>query len=116
MNQRIAMFGGTFNPIHNGHLHLAQQFQQHLQFDRILLMPVSLPPHKSEEGLIATKHRLEMCRLATEPFSYLQVSDLEIKRGGSSYTWQTLEELGRMYPGAQLHLLLGSDMYLSTLR
>ncbi len=113
MKQKIAMFGGTFNPIHNGHLNLVRQFQEQMHFDRILLIPTSVPPHKPDDGLISGEHRLAMCHIAARPYPFLQVCDLEIKRGGSSYTWQTLEQLGQVYPRAEIFLLVGSDMFLT---
>ena len=106
---RIAIFGGTFNPIHNGHLHIAQQFQKQLRAQRVLFIPTFVPPHKRAPDLAPAEDRLEMCRLACEGTPF-EVSDLEIRRGGPSYTAETLLALKREYPDAELFLIVGSDM------
>ena len=98
---RIAIFGGTFNPIHNGHLHIAQQFQKQLRAQRVLFIPTFVPPHKRAPDLAPAEDRLEMCRLACEG-TLFEVSDLEIRRGGPSYTAETLLALKREYPDADV--------------
>ena len=80
---RIALFGGTFDPIHSGHVRLAKEFASRLGFDRVLLMPTFVPPHKLKDGMAPAEDRLAMCRLAAEGEPLLEVSDLEIRRGGS---------------------------------
>lgn len=107
---RLAIFGGTFNPIHNGHLHLGHQCAEKLGLERILLMPTHRPPHKETDDLASDEHRFAMCRLAVQNDSLFEVSDLEIKRAGVSYTIDTLEELHRQYPEEKLYFILGSDM------
>ena len=109
---RIAIFGGTFNPIHNGHLHIAQQFQKQLRAQRVLFIPPFVPPHKRAPDLAPAEDRLEMCRLACEG-TLFEVSDLEIRRGGPSYTAETLLALKREYPDAELCFLTGEDMFLT---
>ena len=109
---RIAIFGGTFNPIHNGHLHIAQQFQKQLCAQRVLFIPTFVPPHKRAPDLAPAEDRLEMCRLACEGTPF-EVSDLEIRRGGPSYTAETLLALKREYPDAELCFLTGEDMFLT---
>ena len=109
---RIAIFGGTFNPIHNGHLHIAQQFQKQLRAQRVLFIPTFVPPHKRAPDLAPAEDRLEMCRLACEGTPF-EVSDLEIRRGGPSYTAETLLALKREYPDAELCFLTGEDMFLT---
>lgn len=109
---RIAIFGGTFNPIHNGHLHIARQFQQLLGARRVLFIPTFRPPHKEAPDLAPAGDRLAMCRLACEGTSY-EVSDMEIRRGGPSYTADTLLELKRQYPQEELCFITGEDMFLT---
>ena len=109
---RIAIFGGTFNPIHNGHLHIAQQLQKQLRAQRVLFIPTFVPPHKRAPDLAPAEDRLEMCRLACEGTPF-EVSDLEIRRGGPSYTAETLLALKREYPDAELCFLTGEDMFLT---
>lgn len=110
--EKLAMFGGTFNPIHNGHLHLVEGFRSRLGFQRVLFIPSRVPPHKAAPDLADAVHRLAMCRLAAEPAGF-EVSDLELHREGPSYTVDTLHQLHLMYPDTQLYLIMGADMFLS---
>lgn len=110
--EKLAMYGGTFNPIHNGHLHLAREFCRRLQLDRVLLIPTRVPPHKTVPDLASAADRFEMCRLAAAPYG-LEVSDLELCREGPSYTADTLRELHTLHPNAELYLITGADMFLT---
>ena len=111
MREKIGVFGGTFNPVHNGHLNMAEGFFRHLGLDRVLMIPVWSPPHKSAAELIDAPLRLEMCRLAARARPWLEISDLEIRRQGKSYTVDTLRELSAAYPQASFYLLMGADMF-----
>ena len=111
--KRIAMFGGTFNPIHLGHLHLAKTFADALNLDKVLLIPSRIPPHKLAPDLVDGEHRLAMCRLAAKVDPRFQVSDVELRRTGPSYTYDTLQTLKGWYPGDELYLITGSDMFLT---
>lgn len=113
MHKRIALFGGTFDPIHNGHIELAREFAALLSLDRVIVMPTFIPPHKLKSDMAPAVDRLAMCRLACAPYEELAVSDLEINRRGASFTILTLEELHRQYPDAELYLLTGADMFLT---
>ena len=113
MKQAIALFGGTFDPIHNGHLVLARELAARLRLDTVLLMPTFVPPHKIKPDLAPAIDRLAMCRLACEPYPELAVSDLELNRRGASFTVDTLEQLKKQYPQAQLYLFVGADMFLT---
>lgn len=110
---RIALFGGSFNPIHNGHLHLAQTVHQQCGLDRMLLMPSGTAPHKSSDAYAPAADRLAMCRLAAEPYPWLEISDYELTKPGKSYTVETLRYLHSCFPEDALFLLTGSDMLLS---
>ena len=110
---KIGLYGGTFNPIHEAHVHLVKDFADRLGLDQILLMPTFQPPHKQAHQLASPEDRLAMCRLAAVGDQRIQVSDLEIRRAGKSYTAETLEELDRLYPGNQWYLLMGEDMFLT---
>lgn len=110
---RIALFGGSFNPIHNGHLHLALTVHQQCGLDRMLLMPSGTAPHKSSDAYAPAADRLAMCRLAAEPYPWLEVSDYELTKPGKSYTVETLRYLHSRFPEDALFLLTGSDMLLS---
>lgn len=110
--QKIAIYGGTFNPIHNGHTHLAQQFAQRVGFDRVILIPTRVPPHKRAPELISAQHRLNMCALAAQEFGF-EVSNLEIRRSGPSYTADTLLQMKKQYPDDELYMITGADMFLT---
>lgn len=112
--EKLAVFGGTFNPIHNGHLHLARQFAQKIGADRVVLVPTAMPPHKTAADLAPAADRLEMCRLAAQKDRF-EVSSLEIRRGGRSYTSDTLRSIKKSNPGSELFFLMGEDMFLTLL-
>lgn len=111
--ERIGILGGTFNPVHNGHLHLARAFRERLALTRVLLIPTHQPPHKRAPGLMPARTRLEMCALAAQEEPGVGVSDIEIRRGGTSYTVDTLRELSALYPEARLFFIMGADMFLT---
>lgn len=107
---KIGILGGTFNPVHTGHLILAEEARDKLKLDKIIFMPVNIPPHKDSSELITTEHRYEMCVLAVKSNAAFEVSNLEIEREGKSYSVETLKELRRQYgKDAQLFFLTGSD-------
>lgn len=110
---KVALFGGTFDPIHNGHIALCEGFAQQLGLDHVLLMPTAHPPHKLKTEMASAAHRLHMCKLAAKAHPCIRVSDLEIKRGGASFTADTLDELHRRYPDTQWFLITGADMFLT---
>ena len=111
--EKIGIFGGTFNPVHNGHVLLARHYVQALGLQKLLVIPAKTPPHKLAPELAAEQLRLQMCALAFADLPQAQVSDLEICRPGKSYTIDTVYKLRQLYPQAQLYLLVGSDMFLS---
>ena len=111
---KIGVFGGTFNPIHQGHLSLATQFADRLGLDRVLLIPTAIPPDKSAQDLAPAEHRLNLCRLAAKTDPRFVPCDLELRREGPSYTVMTLRELRNAYPKEdEFFLLMGSDMFLT---
>ncbi len=113
--EKLLVYGGTFNPIHNGHLHLAQAFLSITGAKHLLLVPTRVPPHKRAKSLASGAMRLEMCRLAIEGREGWQVSPMELERPGPSYTADTLDELAARYPGTALYFVTGEDMFLTLL-
>lgn len=110
---KCGIFGGAFNPFHNGHLHLVNSFIDKLGLERVILIPTHIPPHKASGELVSGQHRINMLRTAFEGDSRFEVSDIEFRRNGSSYTFDTLSELRTEYPDDELYLIIGSDQYLS---
>src|SRR3954466_4288225 len=106
----VGILGGTFNPPHLAHLVCAQEALGQLGLDRVVLMPVSVPPHKEAEADPGGGHRHEMCRLATAKDERLGVSRLEIDREGQSYTVDTLRAIHESAPGDDLTFIVGGDM------
>lgn len=109
--KRIGVFGGTFNPVHNGHIKLAQTYIDALSLDRLLVIPTHLPPHKTDAALIDGAARLEMCRLAFAGNPICAVDDMELRRPDKSYTADTLEALRERFPDDERYLIMGSDMF-----
>ncbi len=106
------ILGGTFNPVHIGHLHLAQVALHALELDQILFIPSSSPPHKSDAGLCPFQHRLAMLEIAVAPYPAFSVSPLESLRGGFSYSIDTLRQLHAESQGKeQLFFLMGFDVF-----
>ena len=106
---RIGVFGGSFDPVHVGHLVVAEIAREQARLDRVLFVPAAIQPHKQHLGLAPAADRVEMLRLATGGHEAFAVSTLEIDRGGVSYTADTVEALAAEHPGADLVLLLGPD-------
>ena len=112
MSQTV-LYGGTFNPIHRGHLDICVRARQAVDARRVLLMPAAQPPHKSAGWLAPDQDRLAMCALAAREYDLIQVDDWEIRRGGRSYTVDTLGHLAAVFPEEELWLLIGTDMFLT---
>ena len=108
---RIGIYGGTFAPIHIGHVNAARAFMDQMQLHYLFVIPAAIPPHKQIDASDDPRHRLRMCELAFEGETGVIVSDMEIERGGLSYTVDTLEALWR--PDRRLFLLCGTDMALT---
>lgn len=107
--QRIGILGGTFNPIHLGHLLIAQDAVEAARLDRVLFIPSATPPHKALDGDVSGAHRLRMVKLAIAGDQRFAVDDLEIRRGGKSYSVDTLTELRNRHPRAEFHFIIGAD-------
>jgi nicotinate-nucleotide adenylyltransferase len=112
LTQRIGILGGTFNPIHYGHLAAAEEVRERLKLDRILFIPSFRPPHKHEDDVPSAAHRMEMVRIAVRENATFETSDIEIKRRGKSFTVDTIESLKKSYPDAELYFITGVDSFL----
>lgn len=106
---RVGVFGGTFDPIHYGHLLLAETCREQCDLDQVWLLPANVPPHKQQHRLTPVQHRLAMLQLAVAGHEAFVVSELEIQRGGVSYTVDTLSAILQQEPAAELYLLMGAD-------
>jgi nicotinate-nucleotide adenylyltransferase len=105
----VGIFGGSFDPVHYGHLLLAESCREACALDRVLFVPAANSPHKPAQSATAAKHRVDMLRLAIGGHTPFELSELETNRGGMSYTVDTLQELHDLHPDTELSLLLGAD-------
>ncbi|MDE7303085.1 MAG: nicotinate (nicotinamide) nucleotide adenylyltransferase [Oscillospiraceae bacterium] len=112
---RRAIFGGSFDPVHKGHVSLASELQKALRLDEVIVMPTGISPFKKdmERRPASGEDRLEMCRLAFADMPFVTVSDYEISQGGVSYTVDTVRHFHGLYPDDKLFLLVGGDMLMS---
>ncbi len=113
--KRMGLFGGTFDPIHQGHVDMALKLAAELSLDGVVLMPTALPPHKVKESMASAADRLAMCRLVAADNPLFTVSDMELTREGASFTVDTLTALHAQCPDTLWHLFVGADMF-TTLR
>ena len=107
---KIGILGGTFNPIHIGHLILAEEAREKLILDKIIFVPTYLPPHKDNSDIAPANDRLAMVKLSISGNRYFSISGLEIKRDGRSYTIDTIKEFKTIYPNDDLYFIIGSDL------
>jgi nicotinate-nucleotide adenylyltransferase len=107
---KIGILGGTFNPVHVGHLILAEEVREKLGLDKIVFVPTYLPPHKDNSDIAPAGSRMSMVKLAINGNKCLLASDAEIKRNGRSYTIDTVREFKRIYPYDELYFIIGSDL------
>ena len=106
---KIGIFGGTFNPPHLGHLIIAEHVREKFGLDKVIFVPSAVPPHKRELDIVEAHHRIEMLNAAVQGNRHFEVSELEIQRGGVSFTVDTLMELWGLYHDHELYLLIGMD-------
>ena len=108
-SERIGVLGGTFDPIHLGHMVVASEVCAALALDRVILVPAYQQPFKDSTGHATPEQRLAMCRLAVEGDDRLEVSDVDIARGGVTYTVDTLADIAAEHPDADLFFIAGAD-------
>lgn len=108
---KLGVYGGTFDPIHIGHLIIADRVREILGLDKILFVPCANPPHKNNRNITPAVHRLHMLRLAIAGNACFEISEMEIERGGISYTVDTLEQLASQhaYKRAEIFYIIGAD-------
>ena len=107
--ERIGVFGGSFDPVHLGHLTIAQDAVEQLELNRLIFVPAAVPPHKQGHTLADGHHRFEMLQLATEGNLSFEISDMELQRGGVSYTFDTIMNIQAEHPGTELFFIVGLD-------
>ncbi|MBQ8983728.1 MAG: nicotinate-nucleotide adenylyltransferase [Lachnospiraceae bacterium] len=107
--KRVGIMGGTFNPIHNGHLILAKEAYYQYDLDYVYVMPNKLPAYKNPSDIVDVIHRETMVRLAIREYPYMIYSELELNRGGKTYTIDTLRELHLSYPDETYYFIMGGD-------
>lgn len=107
--KRIGLFGGTFNPIHNGHLAIAQSAFEKLRLDKVIFVPAKLPVHKDPRLVVSPSKRLRMVELAVEAYKNFECSDIEIARKGKSYSIETVQEYRKKYADDKLYFIIGAD-------
>jgi nicotinate-nucleotide adenylyltransferase len=114
---KVGIFGGTFNPPHIGHLIVAEFVREEAKLDKIIFVPCASPPLKQNldylSQLAGPEHRFEMVKIAIKGNPFFEVSDIEIKRGGVSYTIDTINQMLERFPSYNFHLLIGADQFKS---
>lgn len=106
---RLGIFGGTFDPVHYGHLLLAELCREQARLDQVWFLPAATPPHKSQREITSAAQRIEMLELALSGNPHFEICTLEVDRGGVNYTFQTLEDIDQQRPHDELFFLLGAD-------
>ena len=107
--EKIGILGGTFDPIHTGHILSAQAVYEQLELEKVVFIPAYVPPHKIGQNFAPAEHRYAMTRLAIAPYPYFQVSDMELRRSGVSYTVDTMKEIKAAHPQSELYFIIGAD-------
>jgi len=110
-SEKICIFGGTFDPIHLGHTHIAAAAVKQLGLDRVLFLPCRQSPHKTGQHHSSGQHRLAMCHLAIERLDWAEVDDHDLITPAPSYSWRTAEAMQLRFPEAQLYWLMGTDQW-----
>ncbi|MBQ2696599.1 MAG: nicotinate-nucleotide adenylyltransferase [Clostridia bacterium] len=107
---KTGLYGGTFDPLHNGHIKVAQAAKNHLQLDRIIFIPAGDPPHKTEQEITDKAHRLAMVKMAAEAVG-ASVSDWELSRKERSYSVETVRHFKELYPDDEIFFIIGADSF-----
>jgi len=108
--KKNGILGGSFDPIHNGHLYIAKKAKELLQLDKVIFVPAARPPHKENQTLTNNNYRLEMITLGIENYPDFIISNIELIRAGKNYTVDTIPILQQLYPNSEFYLIIGADM------
>lgn len=106
---KIGILGGSFDPIHNGHLYMAENAYQQYKLDEVWLIPNGNAPHKDKNKMTDAMHRLAMCEIAALKYNYMKVSDIEVCSSNFSYTYLTIQKLTQNYPQHEFYFIMGAD-------
>lgn len=106
---RIGLFGGSFDPVHLGHIKLSLAAREELKLDKVIFIPAKLPPHKLNKHLSPAKFRTQMLSAAIKPYKFFALSRYELDRKATTYTYQTVARFKKLYPGAALFFIIGTD-------
>lgn len=109
--ERIGLFGGTFDPVHQGHLEIAAHAQESLQLDRLFFIPCRQSPLKESSALATSEQRVEMLRMATADFSWAEIEDWELTQERPNYSWKTVEHFRARFPEGEFFWLMGEDQW-----
>lgn len=109
--ERAGLFGGTFDPIHLGHLRAAEEIKEELSLDRIIFIPAAIPPHKHKIHITPPRHRLEMLKLAVSENPSFETCDYELKKKTMSYTVDTLRYMNTTYPDSEFYFIMGNELF-----
>ncbi|MBS6561042.1 MAG: nicotinate-nucleotide adenylyltransferase [Clostridiales bacterium] len=107
--EKVGLMGGTFNPIHTGHLLLAETAYEQFELDKVLIMPAKNPYHKRTSGMVSDEMRIDMIKCAIDNNPHFELSFIEFEREGNTYTVDTLKELNRRYPKTEFYFIMGAD-------
>ena len=110
-SRKIALFGGTFDPVHLGHIHIAQAARDALDLDEVRFIPCRISPFKTTNAPSSPEDRIEMLRLAIHELPWTVVDDFEVQREGPSYSWQTAEAMKARFPNSRLFWIMGTDQW-----
>lgn len=109
LHKKIGILGGSFDPIHNGHLHMAKAAYEQYELDEVWLIPNGHAPHKDEDKMTDASHRMAMCELVAKQYDFLKTCDIEITSEEYSYTYLTMQKLTQKYPDYEFYFIMGAD-------